>query len=275
MVVERGVEPPTSKAKRRGRGCCKLLRETENLRESVQFATRRPSFPRSALKGWIEPRYSRAELDTRSSPVFTCRENCNTFARCHRQVLDEREENERFIWNSRFISRAFALLSETFEGEFRLETNLYVSSYSFLLSNESSGEIDPFAFIERFRDFLRVYVSLVRIENVPNRVCSIENVYDKWSNDFQPSPIRPCSDHRSQRPWRSLVFRNRMNLRMARRHCLSRSAGGCWKNWKLCKHNFHRGVRFCVHARATGVQPVYASPRKVHCHRSSDRRSFK
>lgn len=95
VVVERGVEPPTSKAKRRGRGCCKLLRETENLRESVQFATRRPSFPRSAFKGWIEPRYSRAELDTRGWPVFTCRENCNTFARCHRQVLDEREENEK------------------------------------------------------------------------------------------------------------------------------------------------------------------------------------
>lgn len=65
-VVERGVEAPLSKAKLLGWGYWKLLRETENLRESVQFATRRPSFPRSALKGGSQGTTSdtaRTELD--------------------------------------------------------------------------------------------------------------------------------------------------------------------------------------------------------------------
>lgn len=123
VVVERGVEPPTSKAKRRGRGCCKLLRETENLRESVQFATRRPSFPRSALKGWIEPRYSRAELEI--AEARQCSRAGKTATPLRVAIVkcwtnEKKDEKIRKIYLKLAFTRVCvhaALLSETFEGE--------------------------------------------------------------------------------------------------------------------------------------------------------------
>lgn len=46
-------------------------------------------------------------------------------------------------------------------------------------------------------------------------------------------------------------------------HCIFCSASECWENWKLCKHNFHRGAQFHPRSRQRHTSRVYYSAKFI------------